>query len=177
LLISRAFKCAEVTFVNATPAPGTETILGAQGYSRYVAGRFVTFPGLSPPWSGTEVENYGEGKLAKGEVTPWEESMLADHARLGCHAVISRRGGKASPFVFTRYGKVLKNTVPQFLLIYCRSIDDFASHAGPVVRHLFHGRPAATPSMPMARSKVCTASSGLGKVAISGAPTCRGTAI
>jgi hypothetical protein len=143
VLISRAFKRAEVTYVNVTPALGTETILGVQGYSRYVTGRFVAIPGFSPPWSGTEVESYGEGKLAKGEVTPWEEAMLVDHARLGCHAVISRRGGKASPFVFTRHGRTLKNTIPQFLLVYCRSIDQFAAHAGPLARHLLRGRPAA----------------------------------
>jgi hypothetical protein len=142
VLIFRAFKFIEVTYVNATPAFGTERILGVQGYSRYSAGRFVTFPGLSQPWSGTEVETYDEGRLAKGDVTPWEAIMLADHARLGCQALIARRAGKANPFVFTRYGRLL-STVPQFLLIYCRSISDFATHGGPLARHLLYGGSAA----------------------------------
>jgi hypothetical protein len=143
VLISRAVKYPEVTYVNLTPMPRSEPTLGERGFSRYGFGRFVTLPGLSPPWNGTEVETYAQGGLAKGEVTPWEEAMLADHTRLGCLVLIARRGGKASPFVFTRHGNTLKNTVPQFLLIYCRSISDFVAHAGPLVRQLWRGGPAA----------------------------------
>jgi hypothetical protein len=137
-----AFKFPEVTYVNVTPARGTESILGVQGYSRYSYGRFVTFPGLSPPWNGTKVETYADGSLAKGEVTPWEEATLVYHARLGCQVLIARRGGKVSPFVLARHGRTL-NTVPQFLAIFCRSIDDFVAHAGPLARHLLRSGPAA----------------------------------
>jgi hypothetical protein len=138
LLISQALKQKDVTYLNVTARPSTWPIVAAQGFSRYSDGIFVAAPLLNrrAPAIGTAVVE-GSGAhdaLATAGLDPGESSMLSDHARFGCLALVCKAAEGAHPFIFAR--RDLKNLIPCVQLVYCRSIDEFVRFAGSIGRVL-----------------------------------------
>ena len=60
---------------------------------------------------------------------------LAEHAALGCRALVCVEDGVAYPFVFQRRA-AFHRLVPCQQLIYCRSMDEFVRFAGSIGRYL-----------------------------------------
>jgi hypothetical protein len=138
LLISQALKRKDVTYLNVTARPSTWPIVAAQGFSRYSNGIFVAAPLLSrraPGIRTTVVEgDRVDDSLDTGGLDPRERSMLSDHARFGCLALVCNTGEGTHPFIFAR--RDLKNLIPCVQLVYCRSIDEFVRFAGSIARVL-----------------------------------------
>ena len=132
LLISRALRHREATYLNITPAPHTHPILVAQGFVRYCEGRMISWPMLSPSGSGRVVSAANE---RPGEdLGPVEIELLQTHAAWGCISVVCVSGGRRHPFVFAPRARagVLRLAV----LTYCRDLAEFVRFAGPLGRHL-----------------------------------------
>lgn len=126
MLISRALRHKQATYLNVTPAPHTWPILKAQGYRQYCAGRMMTFPWLSAHFGGARISRYDPASPPAG-ITPTERQLLAAHASYGCICLIADAGDGAHPFVFAP--RVKHGVVSLAFLIYCRSFDEFRRFA------------------------------------------------
>lgn len=125
MLLATLSRLKDVTLFNISPAPNTIDTIAAQGFSRYVAGSFHTLACLHAPIKGARVR----------AVTAAEASFLGSLAAYGCLCFEVTLCGHAYPFAFVR-SRMLGNTVPCTLLVYCRDIGDFARFAGPLGRRL-----------------------------------------
>jgi hypothetical protein len=132
LLIARALKRRDVTFLNATPARNTWPILEAQGYARLCNGRFVALPMLRSPPRHCVVAAVGSASLAGLDAS--EAETLRAHASYGCLSLICTLGDRKLPFVFAVRRK--RRVVPVATLIYSRDQESFIEVAGSLGRYL-----------------------------------------
>lgn len=131
LLITSTTRDKRVTYFNITPAPHTWSTVETQGFSLYCKGQIYGALALSRPVAGATVGLFSE---APARLTEFERDLLARHASYGCLSVVVRGRDGDHPFVFQRHR--VRGLVPVCRLIYCRSIDDFARHAGNLGRFL-----------------------------------------
>jgi hypothetical protein len=132
LLVSRALRHREVTYLNVSPAEHTWPILEAQGYRRYSQGQIACLPALSLQGAGARVRSYRPGERLIDEET---DALLAAHAELGLHVFLGEDGGAVSAFAFlVRPVKGVGRRVAQ--LVYCSEPDSFPRFAGPLGRRL-----------------------------------------
>jgi hypothetical protein len=133
LLISRALRHKQATYVNFTPAPHTLPILAAQGFAQFCEGRFIAFPLLSRARETAFVAPFSPD-MPQGEDLPAPEiALLRAHAADGCISLVCTSGGRRHPFVFAlrrKYG------VAMVLLGYCRHVAEFTRFAAQIGRYL-----------------------------------------
>jgi len=132
LLIARALKHKNVTYVNVTARPNTWSIVEAQGFSRYSKGVFVAVPALNRCREPARVALFDAE--ARDGLDAVECALLSDHASFGCFSIVCRTPEGAYPFVFAR--RHLKGMIPGVQLVYCRSIEEFVRYAGRIGRFL-----------------------------------------
>jgi hypothetical protein len=138
LLVKRAHRRKDVTYLDLTPSPHTWTTLNAQGYKRLAEGVYATIPALCRPTSGAkirEVRSHCEVRShLDGYLDSFDLDLLVAHASYGlCLSVICEQNGIVHPFVFAlrhKYG------MPYAYLIYTRSLADFVTLAGTLGRYL-----------------------------------------
>ena len=130
MLISRALKFKELTYLNITPDPRTYPILEAQGYVRYCAGSFIAIPALSSRPDKTQISLIAPSTLAVEGLQSWEVDLLRRHAGYGCLSLTCRSADRVYPFVFLTYHRF--GAVPWAYLAYCRHVDDFVRFAQPL---------------------------------------------
>jgi hypothetical protein len=139
LLISRALKFKNVTYVNISPAPHTRPTVEAQGFAPYSTGEFLAMPALSPAGDGLAVVM----DLNRRPPVPFalsELALLKAHARHGCTSLWCVTAGRAIPFVFIP--RVIRGCIPTLQLVHCPDIDDFVRCARALGRYLLRrGRP------------------------------------
>jgi len=133
LLVARALRHKEVTYLNVSAAPHTWPIIEAQGFSRYCDGTFIALPILSR-LSGGAVEVFDARRQPEVGFDPFEREVLLQHAEHGCICLWCVTSDRAHPFVFRR--RLIKRFFPCAQMIYCSDIDDFARFAGPIGRYL-----------------------------------------
>jgi hypothetical protein len=134
MLVSRALKHREATYLNLTPAPHTQPILQAQGYKRFCEGRFISAPALARRKPDAEISAFAADTPSPDDLTEYDAKLLRDHAGYDCISFVCRAEGKAYPFVFAprrKYG-----FLGVAVLSYCHDVSDFARFAGPIGRHL-----------------------------------------
>jgi hypothetical protein len=138
-LTSRALQCKTATYLNVPPAPNTEPILEAQGWTRYSDGLFIAAPAL-------QRRAVGVARLVAADRDPpapcedFERDLIARHAGYGCLAFWCATAERAYPFVFRR--RLARGVMPCAQLIYCREVADVARFAGLIGRRLLvHGCP------------------------------------
>ncbi|MBV1701077.1 MAG: hypothetical protein KGQ46_04580 [Hyphomicrobiales bacterium] len=133
LLVGKALRAKDVTYINISPAPATRPILTAQGYRPYVNGLLTAFPALAR--GRARVEALAPER--HGRFLPAEElTLLQDHARLGAIVLLAGPGEAAmQPFVFARR-RLTRLRLPGAQLIYCRDTQAFADMAGAIGRRL-----------------------------------------
>lgn len=139
LLISKAIRRKDVTYLNISPAPHTYPILEAQGYSRYTNGLFVALPLLSraPPEPVRIMPDDGNADAAIAE---FDRDLVQSHTDYGCVSLWCATSQGVQPFVFVR--RVVRGVMPCFQLVYCRDIDGFVRFSRPLGRYLAgKGRP------------------------------------
>jgi hypothetical protein len=135
LLVARAAKRREVTYVNTSPAPHTRAIIEAQGFEAYSRGLFVAIPALARRSDARGALILPAGSPASLSLDSDEARLLRDHEGYGCTSFWCATAGDVQPFVFAprkRLGKVL----PCVHLIYCRDMQAFIRLARPIGRHL-----------------------------------------
>lgn len=133
MLVSRALRHKNVTYMNISPSPNTLPMIAAQGYVRYSSGRFVAAPALSAGPRGSSVERVTPEAGSSADLSSAEIELLAAHSRYGCISLVCRSAGRAHPFVFAPWRKY---GMPFAYLVYCRELTEFVRFAGPVGRFL-----------------------------------------
>jgi hypothetical protein len=138
MLVSKAFKLKDLTFLNVSPSPHTLPILAAHGYRRYASGLFVSFPGLLKPFAGGRLRA-GEEACSNPDITAEEAEILQSHQAMGCVVVTCQIDGRWIPFVFLK--RRYRRVIPYAHLVYCRDVEDFVRAAGLIGRFLLlhHG--------------------------------------
>ncbi len=141
LLVARALRHKDVTYLNVSPAPHTRPIIEAQGFARYCDGIFIAVPLLNGFFfAGEPVKLFGAQQKPAAACDPFEQEILLQHAALGCIGLWCETAERAYPFVFRP--RLVKGVIPCAQVIYCRDIADFVRFAGPIGRYLArHGWP------------------------------------
>ena len=132
MLVARALRHKEVTYVNVSPAEHTWPILEAQGYSRYSEGQFACLPALSLRAAGARVRRYVIGEQG---FEPPLGALLDAHTRMGLLVLVCTQTGEQAVFAFlSREVKGVGRRVAQ--LAYCADTASFSRFAGPLGRWL-----------------------------------------
>jgi len=134
LLVSRALRHKDVTYLNVSPAPHTEPIIQAQGFARYCDGIFIALPLLNGLFGNPEIKLLDARSDPEVAFDPGEREILRQHAANGCISLWCATAERAYPFVFRP--RLVRGVMPCAQLIYCADIADFARFAGPIGRHL-----------------------------------------
>jgi hypothetical protein len=135
-LHATAVKRKDVTYLNISPAAHTRRGVEALGFRRFCTGQIVFAPILSARRPGVRVVAFAEDAPEAAQLPPSERAILAEHAALGCRALVCIEGGVAYPFVLQRRA-AFRRLVPCQQLIYCRSMQQFVYFAGPIGRYLW----------------------------------------
>jgi hypothetical protein len=134
MLVSRALRHKDVTYVNVSPAPHTRPIIEAQGFARYCDGIFVAVPMLTDLLGGESVRLFDAGVTPQVNFDARDQDILLRHAALGCVSLWCATAERAYPFVFRR--RFVRRIVPCAQLIYCTDVACFLRFAGPIGRLL-----------------------------------------
>jgi hypothetical protein len=139
MLIARAIRHKDVTYLNVTPALHTRPILLAQGYACYARGVFVAVPAMQIFARAARTRILPADAIPRASFAAYERQVLLDHAGYGCAAVWCETAERAYPFVFRL--RTLQG-LPCAQLVYCRDVEDCARFVGPLARYLtLRGRP------------------------------------
>lgn len=133
LLVTRALRRRDVTYLNVTPAPETWKVLVAQGYRQFIDGRAVAIPLLARSGSRAEIRVAEPGLVQGNDLSENEVTLLLDHARWDCISLVCDTPSGRLPFVF---GQRRRRGVKYAYVIYCRTLDSVAEHARPLGRYL-----------------------------------------
>ena len=134
LLISRALRHENVTYLNISPAPHTLPTIEAQGFIRYTNGQFVCIPALAFA-SHAAPARVVDGTADPGvAVSAFDRDILASHAGYGCISLWCVTDERAFPFVFRP--RRIKRIVSAAQLVYCTDPVDFVRFARPLGGHL-----------------------------------------
>ncbi len=136
LLHLTAVKRKEATYLNISPAAHTRQVIEAFGFRRFSNGQIVFAPFLSRPERNVRVRPFAADEPGAALLPESERRLLADHAAMGCRALICVKDGAAYPFVF-QDRTIFRRLIPCPQLIYCRGMDEFIRFAGPIGRYLF----------------------------------------
>jgi hypothetical protein len=135
LLHMTSVKRKEATYLNISPAKHTRQVIEAFGFQRFSNGQIVVAPFLSAPQRNVRVRAFAAGDPGAALLSQGEAKLLADHAAMGCRALVCLKDGAAYPFVF-KDRKIFRRLIPCPQLIYCRGMDEFIRFAGPLGRYL-----------------------------------------
>ena len=128
-LHARAIARRDVVYLNISAAPHTLGALKALDYRRYSEGQFIFAPLLSRGAANARVVEFTEDAAEAQGLSPVERRLLADHAALGCVALIGVKDGAATPLVFQNR-TIWRKLVPCLHVIYCRDPSDLAAFSG-----------------------------------------------
>jgi hypothetical protein len=134
LLVSHALQHKNVTYVNISPAPHTQSIIEAQGFSRYCDGMFIAVPVLSGLFGGAGVKVFAAHWQPEVDFDAFERTILVQHAAHGCISLWCATSEHAYPFVFRP--RLVRGIIPCVHMIYCRDVAEFVRFAGPIGRFL-----------------------------------------
>jgi hypothetical protein len=132
LLVKRAHRHKDVTYLDLTPSSHRWTTLDSQGYKRLAKGVYASIPILCWPISGVKTRVVTD-TCHDVRLEPFELDLLVAHAGYGCISVVCENKGSVHPFVFVvrrRYG------LPYAYLIYSRDQADFIRFGGTLGRFL-----------------------------------------
>ena len=135
MLQANSVKRKEVTYLNISPAAHTRKTIEAFGFRRFSEGQFFSAPILSASQRRVRVIAFAAHGPEAVLLSENERQILAEHAAMGCLALICVKDGRAYPFVF-QPRSVVRNLIPCPQLIFCRDVSEFIEFANPIGRHL-----------------------------------------
>ena len=134
LLHLAAVRHKEVTYLNISPAPHTFSTIEALGFRRISNGQILFAPALSRSRTGLRLRRFSVDGSGLPPLPESQARILADHAALGCEALVGVRDGLAFPFVLQR--RRLRGVIPCGQLIYCRAMAEFFEFSAAIGRFL-----------------------------------------
>jgi hypothetical protein len=135
LLHAVAVSAKDVTYVNVSPAAHTRRGIEALRFKRYCDGMIAFAPALSRARRDARVVDFAADSAEAALLPERERTILAEHAALGCRALICVENGVAHPFVLKRR-TAFHRLLPCQQLIYCRGMEEFVAFAGSIGRYL-----------------------------------------
>jgi hypothetical protein len=139
LLIHRALRHKQVTFINTSPADNTVATIEAQGFQRFCDGVFAATPALTTrAWTG-KVIRLADTVRPRDYLSDFEVTLLQDHAAQGCLSLILQQNGNSYPFIFRRrfVGQSARYVgMPCAQLIYGRNLECVGLLSGLMGRYL-----------------------------------------
>ena len=139
LLVHRALRHKQVTFINTSPADNTVETIKAQGFERFCTGVFAALPALTTRgWTGKAVP-LADIARPHDDLTDFEVAMLQEHAASGCLSLVLQHNGNSYPIIFRRRqvgqsaGYV---SMPCAQLIYVRDLECVVRLSGLIGRYL-----------------------------------------
>lgn len=145
LLVHRALRHKQVTFINTSPADNTLPTIQAQGFERFCNGVFAAAPALSTRgWTGKAIR-LADTARPQDYLPDFEVVLLREHAARGCLSLILQQHGESHPIVLRRR-KVGQSSgylgIPCAQLIYVRDLQCVDRFCGLIGRYLaLHGMP------------------------------------
>jgi hypothetical protein len=134
-LHARAIARREVVYLTITAAPHTVAALKAFGYRASSGGQVIFAPLLSRGQPGARVVEYAVGRPEAAQLSADDSRLLADHAALGCIALIGLVGDEARPLIF-QPRTIWRALIPCVHVIYCREASDLARFGFAYGRYL-----------------------------------------
>jgi hypothetical protein len=145
LLVHRALRHKQVTFINTSPADNTLPTIKAQGFERFCNGVFAAMPAATTrAWTGKAIR-LSDTVRAQDYLPDFEVALLQDHAARGCLSLILQQNGDSYPIVFRR--RLVAQSlgyvgIPGAQLIYARDLECVVRMSGLIGRYLaLHGMP------------------------------------
>jgi hypothetical protein len=145
LLVHRALRHKQVTFINTSPADNTLPTIEAQGFERFCNGVFAAMPAMTTrAWTGKAIR-LSDTVRAQDYLPDFEVALLQDHAARGCLSLILQQDGNNYPVVFRR--RLVGQSrgyvgIPGAQLIYVRNLECLVRMSGLIGRYLaLHGMP------------------------------------
>jgi hypothetical protein len=136
MLTTVAQRHKHVTYVNISPAHWTWRTIEAQGFRAYCRGLFFSFPALSHPAGGMNVEIVQQDTLAVDGLSEADVALLARHAAYGCLSLVCRTAdGRCSPFILQPL-HIRRIKMPAMQLIYCADVTNYVDCMGAIGRFL-----------------------------------------
>jgi len=135
MLVMRAMRYKNVTYLNLSAYPDRWPIIRAQGFEKYSAGQYVGIPALCslrPHRNHAKVIKVEEAQ--KGTYEAFERDILVAHKDYGWISFWVATPNRSYPFVFKPH--MLKGVIPGVQLLYCSDISDLARFAAPIGLHL-----------------------------------------
>ena len=137
MLVSRAMRYRDVTYINISPAHHTLPFVTAKGYQPYSSGLFVALTAIGRRSQDVSIVPIETEAGSDHNLRESEERLLLDHANYGCISVVVRSEGRSYPFVFAPYRAPARFArIPFAHLVYCSDLHDFIQFAGPLGRFL-----------------------------------------
>jgi hypothetical protein len=102
LLVHKALRHKQVTFVNTSPAANTLPTIKAQGFERFCAGVYAAIPALTMrAWTGRAIRLV-DSVRAQDYLVDHEVTLLREHAARGCLSLILQQNGNSYPVILRR---------------------------------------------------------------------------
>ncbi len=133
VLIKRALRFKNVTYLNLTPTQHTLPMLAVQGYKRFANGTFICLPILCAGLQSARIETATPTTCTNAQLQAFEPDLLLSHVKFGCLSLIATYANNSYPFVF---GVRTKHGVRLAHLVYCRDQQDFVRFVRPLGRFL-----------------------------------------
>ncbi len=121
MLLAKACRDPNVTYLNVSPADHTVKICEMMGFKQYSAGQSVCLPILSRFKIANRVFQYG---TEKSQLSPMLDKLVEAHVSMGCLALVGESHGHQTPFLFVR--RRVQGVVPAWQLVYAENVGEFA---------------------------------------------------
>lgn len=132
-LVSHALADPTVTYTNVTPARSTWPALKVLGFRHFSGGQMVFVPLLTPARG--RITAFDRNSDAAAKLGDLERHVLAEHAALGCTALVWSHGEAVEPLLLTP--KTIANgNLRCMQIVYCRSSQGVVCGAGALGRYL-----------------------------------------
>ena len=131
LLLKRAHRFKNVTYLDVAPSSHRWPALAAQGYKQIAQGVYAAIPALCRATPGVQVREVTD--VCDERLELYERDLLITHANYGrCVALVCEQQGTVRPFVFALRHR---HRVPFAHLIFTRDQADFVLFAGAIGRY------------------------------------------
>ncbi len=124
MLLAKACRSGNVTYLNVSAAAHTITVCEALGFKKYSSGQAVCLPLLSYARKMNRVYRFD---TSTAQLSGADTKVMQEHVAMGCVGLVGEVDGTQVPFLFVR--RAVRGFIPAYQLVYCRDLRDFEACA------------------------------------------------
>jgi hypothetical protein len=128
MLLARACRGANVTYLNVSAAEHTVAICEAMGFRKYTNGQSLSVPMFAKQLKVGDLYRFGAGH---GPLQSMDTHIMTVHIEMGCVGYVGEWNGQRIPFLFVK--RMIKGLIPAWQMIYgpnANKIKDFGRALG-----------------------------------------------